>query len=613
MDGGKPAIAGTNPGRWLLVISLVLVALPSRADVVFDKVALSGEPAPGLGGSVVYGGFPIAPIVNQVGEVAFLAGLGGPGLTGADNAGIFVGRPGQVSLAVREGAFLQGTTSPLRLTLPSLFSPTLAINRHGDLAFDAETAGPDGLRLFDNVLVVVPRGGPVQAVVHDGAAVPGSPAEAFRAFSFAGAFTDDRRVAFQGLTTNFESADTGVWAGTFGDIQAVARESQPIPAIPGTTLGDMLNVNTFPRLNNAGQFALRTDIRGIGINNTNDSALWLGSPEAPNLLLREGLPAAEFPSNVIYFDPRDPVLNDVGRVAFHTQLLEFDPGTGSVTALANAIYTGGLDGLSPVVVGPNPAIGLGPGVNFVSFSAEPILTDAGELAFEASLDGPNVSGFNNSAIYAGPPDAVEPLVRRGDFAAGFIGSVTHGAFTFFDYNSRGQLAYQGLFQGGGFLGVTDKGLWLRDSDGSRTLLVRTGQLFDADPGPAQNLKLVADIVEEFDLSDSGVLAFQLIFDDGSAGLFTARVAGSQSVPGDADGDGDVDAFDLGIWQTQFGSVGPGLAADFDDDGDVDAFDLGLWQANFGTGLTSHVPEPAALVYAAVGGIAITAGRRRPPA
>ncbi len=97
---------------------------------------------------------------------------------------------------------------------------------------------------------------------------------------------------------------------------------------------------------------------------------------------------------------------------------------------------------------------------------------------------------------------------------------------------------------------------------------------------------------------------------GEAGApFLEFTLGAQVVTGDADGDGDVDAFDLGLWQTQFGQTGEGLSADFDDDGDVDAFDLGLWQTNFGTGQDgSAVPEPAtlALLLAAAG----LCGRRR---
>ncbi len=81
--------------------------------------------------------------------------------------------------------------------------------------------------------------------------------------------------------------------------------------------------------------------------------------------------------------------------------------------------------------------------------------------------------------------------------------------------------------------------------------------------------------------------------------------------GDFDLDGDVDAFDLGIWQTGFGITSGASVTDgdADHDGDVDAFDLGLWQTNFGTGVGSAtVPEPtAALVILLAGTLA---GARR---
>ncbi len=71
------------------------------------------------------------------------------------------------------------------------------------------------------------------------------------------------------------------------------------------------------------------------------------------------------------------------------------------------------------------------------------------------------------------------------------------------------------------------------------------------------------------------------------------LATGTAVPGDFDGDGDVDAFDLGIWQSGFGLAQGAAAADgdADGDGDVDAFDLGIWQVNFGAGAALDVPEP----------------------
>ncbi len=99
---------------------------------------------------------------------------------------------------------------------------------------------------------------------------------------------------------------------------------------------------------------------------------------------------------------------------------------------------------------------------------------------------------------------------------------------------------------------------------------------------------------------------------------TLEVVEVTIIPGDADGDGDVDGFDLGIWQTQFGMTGEGLSADFDMDGDVDGFDLGIWQIHFGTGLASvsgadgsTVPEPATaalLIALSVGAACCRRGR-----
>ncbi len=116
------------------------------------------------------------------------------------------------------------------------------------------------------------------------------------------------------------------------------------------------------------------------------------------------------------------------------------------------------------------------------------------------------------------------------------------------------------------------------------------------------------------------------FNDGAAGIKQfigaidfVRISGEALDPsefvqpivkvmGDADGDGDVDAFDLGVWQAQFGMTGEGLSADFDGDGDVDGFDLGVWQNNLGTGVEAAVPEPAGLGAAALGVVTLVRPR-----
>jgi hypothetical protein len=67
------------------------------------------------------------------------------------------------------------------------------------------------------------------------------------------------------------------------------------------------------------------------------------------------------------------------------------------------------------------------------------------------------------------------------------------------------------------------------------------------------------------------------------------------IPGDFDGDDDVDADDLADWQTSYGIDG---AADADDDNDSDGRDFLIWQRNY-TGpqpIAAHsVPEPTSLM------------------
>jgi hypothetical protein len=82
-----------------------------------------------------------------------------------------------------------------------------------------------------------------------------------------------------------------------------------------------------------------------------------------------------------------------------------------------------------------------------------------------------------------------------------------------------------------------------------------------------------------------------------------------AIPGDFDGDGDVDAFDLLIWQNGYGTGTTFWEGDAELDGDVDAFDLLIWQNNYGAG-PAAVPEPSAILLLATGALAVALLVRR---
>ena len=92
-----------------------------------------------------------------------------------------------------------------------------------------------------------------------------------------------------------------------------------------------------------------------------------------------------------------------------------------------------------------------------------------------------------------------------------------------------------------------------------------------------------------------------------------------SVPGDVDGDGNVDLADMGIFEAQFGMSGLSLppgenSPDLDADGDVDLDDLVFIRDNFGfvtpAAPAAATPEPATMTVLAIGGLAVLRRRRR---
>jgi hypothetical protein len=123
------------------------------------------------------------------------------------------------------------------------------------------------------------------------------------------------------------------------------------------------------------------------------------------------------------------------------------------------------------------------------------------------------------------------------------------------------------------------------------------QIIDASVSSAENVEHIF-----FDVPFGGF--WQLVVANTPFGIQDAEDYGlawwaGEAIPGDFDGDGDVDDDDLPSWKSSFGTASEG---DADDDGDSDGADFLAWQQNYGFDATpiAAVPEPSVLMLASIG-------------
>ncbi len=106
-------------------------------------------------------------------------------------------------------------------------------------------------------------------------------------------------------------------------------------------------------------------------------------------------------------------------------------------------------------------------------------------------------------------------------------------------------------------------------------------------------------------------------DDILPGFTTANIGVPAAIlAADFDEDDDVDGQDFLAWQRGLGMASPGLAdGDADGNGTVDAVDLGIWEGEFGAqplaSSTTVVPEPSTCLLAGLACLSLAEFRRRP--
>lgn len=200
----------------------------------------AGDPVPGTGGATI-GGFDTAPALefNSRYHLAFAARLTGAGVNGNNNSALWRIRNSGLELVAREGDQAIGTT-PGQIYWD--FSAQ-ALNARGDVAFIADTRGPDGTQKFG--LWSDGDGNVLKLLAYPGISAPGAgPGAVFDSLSVAFpssslntplALNANGQVAFAGSITGpgvDDSNNSGIWAqDRAGRLRLIARR------------GDQLNVS----------------------------------------------------------------------------------------------------------------------------------------------------------------------------------------------------------------------------------------------------------------------------------------------------------------------------------------------------------------------------------
>lgn len=287
----------------------------------------------------------------------------------------------------------------------------------------------------------------------------------------------------------------------------VVVTGQPAPGSGGLTF----NTGGFTYLNAAGEVQLSPNLAGPGVSSSNSASIWSGPPNSPQLVMREGDPAADLPG-LTYSStgsPDDTGFSQDGQATFVNYL----NGPGMTSTNDNAFFIGSPTGTHLIAQAGTAAPDTG-GADYVLFSDfQPTLTTGGRVTFTDYLQGTGVTSANNVGIWDGTAGNIHLLVRSGDPAPGAESGTVFGhanmnpAFDNPYIDAQGDILFSGLLSGPTVDTTNDAGLWLYSASGTATLVARSGQQA---PGTAAGVVWQGGSLPfvKANLNSSGEVAFQ---------------------------------------------------------------------------------------------------------
>ncbi len=395
------------------------------------------------------------------------------------------------------------------------------------------------------------------------------------------------QIAWRSDLANAQSSGGGIYRSGGGSITTIVRAQRD-----GLADGSEFERNFgTPMINNVGHVAFRTNLTETPGGNTDDSAIFRGFEEKdPVLIVREG---DDIPGTGQYDSFSDVGLNDGNQVAFVAELRSTTGGSIDNRGLYRGDETTIVELARKGLESPD---GIGVFDNFRTPLADgPQINNSNDIVVEVSFAGTGVDSENNRGLLLSDENGLSIIAREGNAAPG--GGQFAGSFGDPVLNDLGQVVFTDVLDGSGIDNDNNFGLYAFDPNLGLLKIFREGDFVNLGSGDLRMIDNGGISFGEGGLNDAGFLAVALSFTDGTSGIFRSSIAFVNTpLPGDFDEDADVDLDDLALWELV---VGVNAQADADDDNDSDGRDFLAWQQNFNGSVNAlaqfqAVPEPGVL-------------------
>jgi hypothetical protein len=513
-------------------------------------------------------------LINHSGRVMFI------GRDSDVNEALGVALPEAASFVVREEEHAPGTAAGVMF---NTIDDDPHWNSLGQIAFRGELSGP-GANSTNRGGLWAGAPGDFRLIAREGDLLPGS--EAARIDFVAGDFElgGNGYAMFTAELTDFR---VGVWAGTQGNLQAVAIDGQPAAGFPGMTyyLGNIYDDGL--SLNHSNRLAF-TAVAEAELNFYD--AVWTGTPGNLQVVAHSDMAAPGFVagSKMLYLiDP--PRINESNEVAFTAGVEEPDNGI-----VWSTLYRYSDSGVTRMFNPKATPPGFASGDEF-SQVLEYQFADNGNAVMLNPVY--HSDGESTDALFAIEDGGVRLVAKVGEQIPNAAGDLYFEYFNQFHMNDAGKIAF--LADVGG--DEVQTGIWIDDGAGELLEIARIGAPLEIAPGDVRMVEGVSMVGGGFDdperspFNYAGQLVFVAEFEDSRA-LLLYSPAGT---PGDYNGDSKVDAADYVVWRNHLG-MDVTLPND-ETPGTVRDSDYGVWKSHFGQGggggsitrlgETAQVPEP----------------------